>query len=575
LDANPPHNRLCAFASLLVLFVVFAAQHVLFRNHALDEVAPFYPTSYDQASYLTDAYLLFEGIRQDGPAKLLGALFSPEAAQGKLFIVQANAVFLFLGPSRLNAILPNLFYFLALQASVFYLTRKASGRFALAFLALGLMLMLAYPFYLDGRIFDFRMDFQAFCLYGIFVSALVASRAFLNGRWTIAASVIGFLLVLLRHVALGYLGGVYISMLVFLSLLYFISGDENKRKDAAKRIRRVVLSGLAILGSTLPFLWASRAAIYEYYVVGHFLGKEKDVRSPGWDMGMTAQYYLGSAREHFGPGALVALKVALVAALAFLICAFVRKRGREASPPPLRLEIFLLLIVSTAVPYLTFITDMNKNPVVAGVLTTPAVLFCVLALARGLEGISVADGRVGRVAAGIVLVMALSAMELGLKNQLAGYGAKMAPERRAVLEAATRMSLDVGEYSRENSISSPKLAFDSSRDYFREESFTAINYEAGQGFLPFRALLGNTIFGVPADEAAERIRSSDVAIFSPEATGGGYPFDASIDASRPKLFSMLEREFLRLKEYKIGGRTYYLFVKPGSGRSGTSRQPST
>jgi hypothetical protein len=561
LTAKFSANRRRAVASILILLAVFVAQYVLFKNHVLGEVAPYYPANHDQAAFLREAYYIFENVKERGGAEILKEFLAPRAAQGKLLTTQASALFLILEPSRLSALLPNLLYFIALQASVFYLIRGASGRLSLAFVSLGLLLMIAFPFYGVGDLFDFRIDFQAFCLYGIFVTAMATSGAFLSGRWVIIATVLGFLLALLRHVTLGYIGGVYILMLAFIAAVYFTSRDADKRREAARRARNVVLSGIAVLGSVSPFLWASRKTIYEYYGVGHFLGKEKDIRSPGETMGTNVVFYLKRLHEHVGAYAAWALLLLLAAGVVLTLYYALKKRDRATSMDGrgrfFSMENFVLLAIAAAAPFLILIVDMNKSPVVGSVMITPVVLFCILAFSLGAV-------RPGSKAAIVALCsVAVVVVALGLKSQYSRYAKGLTPEKRASLGEITRMSLEVGDYCVKNSIAAPAVSFDTMRDYMTDGSLMIINYEARQKLLRFNVRLANSIFDISEEEAIKKLMESDIVLFSPDATvGSGYPFDKSIDAVRPALIALLEKEFLRLKEYRIYDRTYWFFVKP-------------
>jgi hypothetical protein len=547
--------------SLLILLAVFVAQYVFFKNYVLGEVAPYYPANHDQAFYLKDAYRLFEDMKANGLAALLGELFSPRAAQGKLLSTQASVLFMLAEPSRLVALFPNLFYFLLLQASVFYLMKRAAGGQLFSFIAVGAVLMLGYPFHEHwaGTLFDFRMDFQAFCLYGIFVTAAIRSGAFLSGGWTVAATAIGFLLVLLRHVALGYLGGVYMATLALLSAVYLFSGAADRKKNAARRIRNAVLSGGAVLGAAFPFLWASRTAIYNYYGIGHFLGREKDIRSPGETIGTNAVFYLEKLYAHIGWPAASLLAALFVTGVALSVCCRAMPRQSEGEAPGriFSTESFAFLVISAVAPFLVFIVDMNRSPVVGAVMVAPVVLFCVLVFSRRARW-----GESGAVKAAL-LAVAIAAMALGLWNQRAHYNAAISPYKRGALEAITRMSLEIGDYAIKSGIAEPRISFDSMLDYLADASITVVNYEERRQFIGFKVKLGGGIFEISEDEAVKKLKDSDIVVFSPDMTGNPvYPFDRSINAMKPRLLPVLEKEFVKINEFGVYRWKYYLLARP-------------
>jgi hypothetical protein len=552
-------KKLYGAAGIVVLLGVFSAEYLLFRSYVLGEVSPYYPPHHDQLGYLLITYELYEEILASGPGALLKALFSAHAAQGKLMPIQTSALFLLFGPSRLVALAPNLLYFIALQASVFYLMKKIAGRYAVSFVAVGLILMLNYPFYWywAGTIVDFRMDFQAFSLYGIFVSAIVAGNAFLSNRWTVMATMLGLMLALLRHVALGYVGGTYLAMLVFLSAVYMLSGPEGAR-NAARRIRNLVLSGAAILGSTLPFLWASRVRIYEYYGIGHFLGREKDVRSPGETIGTNAIFYIKSLYAQTGPEAAYAAAALLAAAAVFVV--YARLKGRRAAieeaTTPFSRENFAFLAAAALVPFLVLIVDLNKSPLVGAVIATPMALFCVMAFSAG----AIRAG--SRAATAAIVMAAIAAVALGARNQHAHYKKTVSPRERASLEAITEMYLDIGDYFAANSIERPALSFDRTAGYLSPLAVRVVNYEKRGKRIFFESALGKSIFEISREDAFAGARRSDLIVITPSIGGKSiYPFDNSMDALKPELVPMLEKEFIKLKEYRIYDTTYYLFAK--------------
>jgi hypothetical protein len=57
-------------------------------------------------------------------------------------------------------------------------------------------------------LFDFRMDFIAYCLFGVWVCAALRSGLFLDWRWAIATGLLAALLVANRFLTIIYLLGI-------------------------------------------------------------------------------------------------------------------------------------------------------------------------------------------------------------------------------------------------------------------------------------------------------------------------------------------------------------------------------
>src|SRR6202043_1491422 len=72
---------------------------------------------------------------------------------------------------------------------------------------LGRLLFQINPGAWAGGLLDFRINFSAYCLYGIWVCSVIRSHLFLDRRWTIGSGLIAALLVLTRFLTISYLLG--------------------------------------------------------------------------------------------------------------------------------------------------------------------------------------------------------------------------------------------------------------------------------------------------------------------------------------------------------------------------------
>ncbi len=152
----------------LGLALLLAVQYGLFRQFVLREVAWCYPRAYDQTVYLRLAYECYEQVLRDGPWRAVLAALRQPVANGLVFEAEAGLLCAVLGPSRLTALTLNFAHFALLQVALAATLRRRTGRWAPAFLGVGLLLTVPLPFGILGGMAYFGRDFAAFCLYGVF-----------------------------------------------------------------------------------------------------------------------------------------------------------------------------------------------------------------------------------------------------------------------------------------------------------------------------------------------------------------------------------------------------------------------
>src|SRR5260370_39169229 len=192
----------------VLLIVLFAVEAVIFYVHVARDIAPFYPSNFDQLSYYIATYDLISVFHARGLSVLVEELLQPSSATGTTFVLQ-GALFSLIGGENRTAILSiNLVYLLALQFVFFVVIRTRTGRTDLAWIAMALLLSLSTLFNCAGGIYDYRIDFSAFCLYGIWTCLIIWSGSFLRTRRTLVVAAVGILLVYSRFFTIIYVGGV-------------------------------------------------------------------------------------------------------------------------------------------------------------------------------------------------------------------------------------------------------------------------------------------------------------------------------------------------------------------------------
>src|ERR1700688_4612864 len=263
----------------VLLIALFAVEAMIFYAHVARDIAPFYPANFDQLSYYLATYDLISAFHARGPSVLVEELLQPNTATGTTFVLQGALLSLIGGANRTAILSVNLVYLLALQLVFFVVIRTRTGRSDLAWIGMAFLLSLSTLFNGAGGIYDYRIDFSAFCLYGIWTCLLVWSGSFLRTSRALVVVAIGILLVYSRFFTIIYVGGVLGTLLAINTYRIWRNPAPYRTAAAARRIRNILLSGTIIAAICGARLFLSRAAIYDYYVIGHVLGEEKFIRA--------------------------------------------------------------------------------------------------------------------------------------------------------------------------------------------------------------------------------------------------------------------------------------------------------
>jgi len=165
---------------------------MIFYVHVAHDVAPFYPPKFDQLAYYLATYDLIGAVHTKGLSALVDELLRPGDATGTTFVLQGALLALIGGENRTAILSINLAYLLALQAVFFFVIRSRTGRIDYAWVGMALLLSAHTLFNAAGGIYDYRIDFSAFCLYGICTCLIVWSGSFRHtGRIFVVALAFG------------------------------------------------------------------------------------------------------------------------------------------------------------------------------------------------------------------------------------------------------------------------------------------------------------------------------------------------------------------------------------------------
>jgi hypothetical protein len=510
----------------VVLSLVIVFQALLFYSFYSREIAWYPPLNYDQSVFLTDTYRLQEEVLTGGPGKLWSAIWSTGHFSELILPIEGVLAGLFLGGTRLPQLCVNLIAFIALQTVAFTLTRSVWGRFC-AYAVLGLILSQMTPWFWAGGLFDFRMDFSAYCLYGIWTFTVIRSHLFLDRRWTIGSGLIGAVLVLTRFVTIVYLLGICIGFAAVCVGFGLISRPgTDLRRRMWERVCHLCLSLSIVVLFAAPVLIHNWKAINDYYVLNHAVGAEKYVRATEFGIHDLAGHLLFYPRsivyDHLG--------AAFLCTSAFAVAACLAGRAVARSPAteigngrdeifPLQI-IFLLATVLGPIAILT--VDIAKSPVVGGIVGVPVALLVVAGMTRfapwtGNFKLTLAQK--------IVFACAMAILVFGLFNQFSQAGRHL-PEfaQSKDLKRLTEFDSWLVDYAREYNLRDPGISSDVISPWFFPPSITASGYERTGQFVEFRGNLGQGIMGIGEQEALSLLGKSDFAIFTTLPKVGVYPF---------------------------------------------------
>ncbi len=512
-----------------MVWFVLLGELMLFLTVYHREISWCPPTNFDQAVYLDRSYLLQESVAHSGLQELLRPFVTGGHDNGIALPVEGALLGLFIGPARLARLFVGFIAFVLLQLCVYFSATRIWKNRSYGLVALGLVLSQSTAWFWAGGLFDYRIDFLAYCLFGIWTCLVLRSGMFHDRKWAIASALVGVLLVLNRFFTIIYLSGVLLGFGAALVVVWmFLGRGEPPELNLKKRYSNLAISSLILLAGTIPLLLLNAKAIYGYYVYPHLISGEQYVRAREFgvtDLSTNLAFYPKSiVLDHLGLFFLGAAAVAILAG-AFL---FFSRRSRTAPSnsghgvvTPILELIFLLGAI--AGPLVVLTSDISKSPIVGGIVGVPCALLVAWPMVvwggrRAREARPALYNRVLGITAGAVLC-------LGILNQLA-----RASNHR--LEYANRDSYErLAELNRwfvtdasDHRILQPVLSTDLVSPWFMADLITASGFEQTGKLVPFRQSLGGTIAGVERDQALADLEQSDYVILTTAPKIGVYPF---------------------------------------------------
>jgi len=553
-----------------VVVLLLLCEYGLFRQQMLREVTWAYPSGFDQTAYLIQAYVDYERIISAGFLSGLKASLLAPSATGIMLQTQAALLFLMVGPNRLTALTLSFLYFALFQSVLVYTLNWLTGRWSVAFTGLGLFLVSTSRFAVfGGGLADFRIDSTAASLYGITLCLAIRSRSFRSRRWALICGAAATLLVLFRFVSITYVLGLLGS---FIAYLIIQALRHTKDSSIIPRIRRqaygIATAMLPIACGATPFLVLNRRALYDYYIVGHVLGKENQIRAAEFGAVGFYNFYFyyptSLCKDHLGTS-FIGLGLLILAV--FVACRlFAALRHSSSDCKGLLSDSFALSFLALLVPLALFTLDVSKSPIVGSILVIPVVWLVLLGglwISGLVKGTAVTP--VWCIALGATAMLVLMA---GLGSEFAMSAKQLRgtlnrEEEEHLLDAYDR----IGAYCTTLGLKTTRVAVDRILDYFCGPTVPVMTYERSRTPLAFEFVLSKSMYPVGRQEALDAIKSSDIAIITtnivPADEASPYPFTKSMIAIQGDLKATAAAGMVPLSKLTFDGRDLTVFVRPG------------
>jgi hypothetical protein len=557
-----------------VLLGLIVLEGLLFSSFYMREVAWYPPDNFDQASYLIETYRLQERILTHGLGQVWKVLWSRGHAADVLFPIEGALAGIIIGGTRLPQLCVLFIGFCGLQVAAFTTARAVWERRVYGYFALGLILsQITLWFWQGGSLFDFRMDFLAYCLYGVWACAVIRSQLFLRRYWSLGCGLIGAFLVLNRFVTVTYLFGVSTGFAVVCGIIaIFWRKDADLLSRTRRRQLNLGLSTAVLIVVSVPILLHNWRAIEDYYVVGHALGEEKYVRAAILginDLQGHLSYYPNSIiKDHLGRIFLWASAIAIGCGLATrLLGRSLREKPATCRDETIFLQI-IFLIGAILGPLVVLTADIAKSAVVGGIVGVPVALLVVAVAATVAPKPSQREPYWVR---RLLVACAVAVFALGLYNQLSQASRHWpAYANRDDLKQLDELDKSMIDLAKEYGWSHPGVSYDVITGWLNVGVPTISAFEQSRNLIEFYPLLANGLMGVDREEAISLLKRSDFVILTNIPKVGIYPFYRRIAEYWDDLKAWADDNMIVARIVPFSSFTATLYLRPTAKISGIS-----
>ena len=552
-----------------LLWLLFAFEALLFWSAYNREIVWYPPGNFDQAAYLVSAYRIQEDVLAHGVGKIWKAIWSPGHATGIALPIEGALSGLIMGGARFPQLFVNFVLFLVLQGVAFHAARTLWGR-RNGYLLVGLILCQATAWLGAGDLFDFRIDFIAYCLYGIWACAVLRSKLFLDRRWAVACGLIGAFLVLHWFVTAVYLLVVYSGFAAVCAVIGFLAyGNVALLSPVRERLKNVGLSCAALIIVVGPILLLNGKTIWNNYVGGHFASGEEYIRaSEVGSHGLSGHllfYPKAIIGDHWAPTFLWASAIAIAGGMAARLFDRVKKNRSVSRPEePFLSQVFFLLGAILGPTAILTVND-SKSPIAGGIVGVPAALLVVV-LASAIQPKQ--SEFASRLSPKLLAGTAMLIFSLGVFNQLSRAGRHW-PEFAARVHLRQMADFDqwLVNYASEYRWKNPTISLDLISRWLSPAAITAMGFEKTGQFVDFHGLLSTSISGPSREEALKILEDSDFVILTSPHQLGNYPFAQAVAKYWPELKAWADRHLVVAKTQRFDAYDPYtatVYVRPSA-----------
>lgn len=521
---------------VLVLALLFAIEALAFFHYAQREILWHQPEFYDQAVYLISSYQIEAGLRSGSLHDLVEGL--SRQIDSALPLEGAGLAVIF-GGDRLPRLFVNFAFFCLAQLVVFRTVQCLTGRSIYGIATVGLLLSQAFLFQPAGGMFDFRLDFTAACLFGVWLCSLLCAA-----RHSLASGVAMTMLAAAALLLHRFVVSIQmLPVLVLLTVACAASAVTYRTAQSWLRLRHAGLSLLltfVMIGCYAAWKWA---AISNYYVEGHLVGDEKIARAHEMGLFMLFDHMMFYPRS-IAQGQLGSNFMGLAAA-GLVIAAAIASGSRRQT------ELIGLCASAAILPLAVLTVDVSKSMVVASVAALP--------MALGVCLICFSPGETRRTATVFTAMLFITGGGLTAAMRLAE---PMFSNSRTELMAATALARDVGRQIAASGWQEPiYLSVDAMTSRVNVPAMTVLIREETGKLYNLQMALGARVDAFDQSSMEADLAQSHLLVTTPYAGAGPLPFDASMKAFRRAFEASLRQDFSPVGTYGEGAGKLTLYVR--------------
>jgi hypothetical protein len=532
-------------------------------SQVVTNVSPYYPVSFDQLRYLNDAYKLGDHFVGGGILAVARQLLSPYSPNGLLLPLEGGIATALSGAHRTAALSVNIIVLIVSECFLFQSVKKQFSETA-AWCALTLFLLTTTPFLNAGGVFDFRIDFSAFCIFGIWTCTVLSSEIFLKRSASLLAGFVAAWLVLTRFITFVYLGTIMGILIGTFALMWIIRNDPLMKQRALN----AGLSGSILIAAVAPFFAINAKLIYNYYFVSLFVSGEAGIRALEFGVDSRIKhllYYPESLLfDHLGRSFLIFATACLLGAAIWHYRVHKSVRydwGRHTAA-----LYFLICVIG--VPFAFLNLSASKSPVIISVICVPVILL-IAVLVDTILGQRSEEQFVDSWKAKTLGVLCVG---IGLSVFLFRAAA---PKCHLGIDACLEVN-DFNDaiisYARDNLDEAPVFSSDGVHEMFNYLALSDRTYEERGSPVNFQPAYDMQIFAPTRENLLSAFSRSDVAVLSDPRLGRNsiYPSNVVIAQNWEELKAQVSGSMISVARTNIAGVPYEAFARPAPKITGLS-----